>query len=85
MRDKLGDEVDVGDYVFYGGCIFLVKKITPKMLAVVKQVPNKRYTIKDKRYTIKDEGKHIYPNECVKLDPEKVLLYFMRNGVTPNE
>jgi len=44
MKDKLGDEVEVDDYVFYGGCIFLVKKITPKMLVAISQTKRKKKT-----------------------------------------
>lgn len=67
--DLLGNELNVGDYVaasyFKSLAICQVTKLNPKMVGV-KQVG-------------KSWNKNVYPDEMIKIDPEQVTMYILRN------
>jgi len=66
--DILGNELQVGDYVaasYYRGLgICRVVKLTPKMVSL--NLVGSKW------------NKSVYPNEMVKLKPEDVTMYILR-------
>lgn len=73
VTDILGDELFLDDYVFFDSEIYVIKKFTPKMITVQKLPLLQRSSFNGKR--------HIYAKDCVKLDPDKVLVLIMKNPV----
>ena len=73
VTDILGDELFLEDYVFFDSEIYVVKKFTPKMITVQKLSALKKSPFSGRR--------HIYSRDCVKLDPDKVLVLILKTPV----
>lgn len=73
VTDIIGEELFLEDYVFFDSEIYVIKKFTPKMITVQKLSLLQRSSFNGKR--------HIYAKDCVKLDPDKVLVLIMKNPV----
>lgn len=71
VTDIIGEELFLEDYVFFDSEIYVIKKFTPKMISVQKLSALQRTSFSGKR--------HIYAKDCVKLDPDKVLVFMMKS------
>lgn len=71
VTDIIGEELFLEDYVFFDSEIYVIKKFTPKMITVQKLSLLQRTSFSGKR--------HIYAKDCVKLDPDKVLVLMMKS------
>jgi hypothetical protein len=71
--DKLGQKIEVGDYVAYSSHnsldIGLVQKLNPKMVKV-SRLGKKGW----------GSGTNKYPTDCVLLDGKRVTLYVLKNS-----
>lgn len=74
VTDLLGDELFLEDYVFFDSEIYVIKKFTPKMITV------QNLSLLQRLQRSSFSGKrHIYAKDCVKLDPDKVLVLMMKS------
>lgn len=71
VTDIIGEELFLEDYVFFDSEIYVIKKFTPKMISVQKLSALQRNSFSGKL--------HIYAKDCVKLDPDKVLVLMMKS------
>lgn len=73
-KDKLGKTINIDDFVAYpyhnSLGIGRVIKLNNKMVKVVK-VPAGRY---------KDSGSNKYPHDMIKVDPQEVTWYLLKNS-----
>lgn len=71
VTDIIGEELFLEDYVFFDSEIYVIKKFTPKMITVQTLSALQRTQFSGRR--------HIYAKDCVKLDPDKVLVLMMKS------
>lgn len=70
VTDILGDQIGVNDYVFFDSQIYVISKITAKMIVIQKPAFISRRKNDGKRY--------IYAHQCVKLPEDKVRIYLLK-------
>ena len=76
-EDKLGNLINVGDYVAYPSHnsleIGVVTKLNPKMVKV-KNITPTNYKWRS------EDGKNKYPSDCVMVEGPLVTMYILKNN-----